>query len=166
MTMFAPPSMDDYLSPIEIFLVREVDMEPRNGRSGYTLGRLYYGANPDGKIFTREDQDRRLEEGGAKEFSATAIPIGRYEMYLYDTMLFGDIPVFKDVPGFSYCGIQPKSGNESLLGCVEVGEYRTLNGVSCSEGVLHKLRAMMRKAKTDGRKVFCTITRGLTHVPA
>ncbi len=46
MTMFAPPSMDDYLSPIEIFLVREVDMEPRNGRSGYTLGRLYYGAKP------------------------------------------------------------------------------------------------------------------------
>ena len=101
----------------------------------------------------------RIEEGGAKEFSATAMPIGRYEMYLYDTMLFGDIPVFKDVPGFSYCGIQPKSGNESLLGCVEVGEYRTLNGVSCSEGVLHKLRAMMRKAKADGRKVFCTITR-------
>ena len=40
-----------------------------------------------------------------------------------------------------------------------MGKVCLLYTSACSEGVLHKLKAMMSKAKADGRKVFCTITR-------
>ena len=158
MTMFAPPPMDE-LSPIEFYIVREVDYPERNGRAGRTLGRMYFGANTDGKIFTREDEDIRLEEGNVKRMSATAIPLGRYELTLFDSLLFGVIPVFKDVPGFGYCGIHARGCNESLLGCVEVGDHRTIDGVTGSDGVMSLIRRTIKRAQAEGRKVYCTITR-------
>lgn len=157
MTMFSP---GDPFKSAEFKIVREVLMPARNGREGYSLGRFYFNAGQDDpKIFTIEDEDRYLEEGHAKIYSTSAIPLGRYELELYNSPKFGWVPLFKDVPGFSYIEIHGANNAEQLLGCIAVGEHRTIDGVAGCRGVLALIVATMRAAKAGGRKVFCTIER-------
>ncbi len=158
MTMFAPHPMDP--TPAEWKLVREVYGEPRNGREGYTLGRLYFKADGEQVCFTVEDQDRHIEDDPlAKQYGKTAIPTGRYELKLYDSPKHGKVPLFHDIPGYSYVEIHKANHAEELLGCIAVGAWRTIDGVSGCAGVLAEIVAEMGRARIAGRKVFITVER-------
>jgi len=87
------------------------------------------------------------------------MPTGRYELTLYNSPKHGTVPLFNDVPGFSYCEMHKANHAEELLGCVAVGDERTSDGVRDCTPALARIVAEMRAAKIDGRKVFCTISR-------
>lgn len=87
----------------EWLLVRDWNMPPRNGREGYTLGKLYFERDADHICETLEDQDRRLEEGLQQIGGPAAMPLGRYQLTLYRSMRYGLVPMFNAVPTYKYC---------------------------------------------------------------
>lgn len=143
---------------LEIEVVREVFGPPLGIQEGFTLGKLfvdglYYG-------FTVEDQDRYLEAGGAKVPGKTAMPTGRYLITLYNSPKHGLVPLFNDVPQFSYCEIHKANVAEELQGCIGVGKVRTARGVATCAVVLQRLVEAIQAAEDEGRACFCTIRRG------
>ena len=73
-----------------------------------TEGRLF--VNGTFQCYTLEDTDRKLEDGGVKEYGITAIPRGVYDMELTMSNRFKVIlPLIKDVPGFT--GVRIHKGN-------------------------------------------------------
>ncbi|MFZ4537161.1 MAG: DUF5675 family protein [Propionivibrio sp.] len=155
--MFAPAPLNT--APAEWVLVREIFSEPRNGREGFTLGRLYFSEGDEQVCFTLEDQDRHLEDGNGKMYGRTAIPTGRYELTMYNSPKHGRVPLFHGVDGYSYVEIHKANHAEELLGCVAVGAWRTLDGVSGCAGVLADIVAEMGKARIAAKKVFITVKR-------
>jgi hypothetical protein len=149
--------MSDELAPVEFRIVRETCSVGCEGAEGFTLGRIYV----DGLIFgcTLEDEDRRLEEGVEKVYGKSAMPLGRYKLELYQSPKHGLVPLFKDVPGFTYTEIHKANRAEQLLGCVAVGRVRTPDGVADCAPVLRALVEVMQHAKAEGRDVYCTIER-------
>lgn len=109
-------------------LIRGVVVQ-RNGHEGFTPGRMHF----EGHAFchTCEDEDRRLEDDGAKVFGKTAIPRGKYRMITSESPRFGRIlPEVLNVPGFT--GIRIHGGNtaEDSHGCILVGQIKTATGVA------------------------------------
>lgn len=142
---------------IEFLIVREPTQLPQNGKEGFTKGRIFCGKTPYG--YTVEDQDRRLEEGAEKIYGKTAMPLGRYKMSLYHSPKHGIVPLFHDVPGFTYTEIHRANHAEELLGCVAVGKVPTEDGVAQCQIVLDRIVATMQSAEDEGAEVYCTITR-------
>lgn len=155
------------MTPIELNIIRDTLAVGVSGAEGFTLGRIY-----NGKIYighTLEDEDRRLEEGGIKVKGKTAMPLGRFRLELYHSPKHGLVPLFKDVPQFSYTEIHKANKAEELLGCVAVGKVRTETGVANCAPILARIVDIMQHAEDEGRPVFCTISRQgaveVEHVP-
>lgn len=155
------PITEPLALPLKFLIVREVVGPPRNGREGYTLGRFFFSDGlDDPKIFTLEDQDRRLEEGNPKIPGRSAMPLGQYELTLYESPTKGLVPLFHNVPNFTYCEIHGANKAEQLLGCVAVGMRQEIDGVSHCALALALIVTRMKAAAKANRKVLCTIARG------
>jgi hypothetical protein len=146
------------MDALEYLIIRFKEGRPQ-GREGFTLGQLFHKGNPDPICSTLEDEDRRLEKGNDKVPGRTAMPLGRYELELYDSPKHGTVPLFLKVPGFTYTEIHGANCAEQLLGCVAVGMNPTADGVRDCAPAVAMLVTEMRRAAATGQKVFCTIER-------
>ena len=123
---------------------------------GFTLGTFSIDGARVG--YTCEDQDRRLEEGGAKVPGATAIPRGRYRVVLSMSQRFQALmPEVLGVPGFS--GVQIHGGNSAAdtEGCPLLGAQATPTGVRECAGVNAFLRQVIGKAMAAGESVLLEV---------
>lgn len=145
------------MEPLELRIVRRVLTPETESEEGFSLGRLFNGETP--VCYTVEDQDRRLEEGNGKLYGRTAMPLGRYELVLYNSPKHGTVPLFKGVPGFTYTEIHKANWAKELLGCVGVGMSPTATGVANCPPALRAVVELMREAQIAERRVFCTIER-------
>lgn len=103
---------------------------------GYTLGILTRDGVQVG--YTLEDEDRKLESGGAKVFGKTAIPRGRYLVKLtYSNRFRKMLPQIMDVPGYEGVRIHGANTAEQLEGCIAVGVNQTPFGVSICAPVVN-----------------------------
>ena len=145
------------MKPLELLICRDLLETAKDGREGFTLGKIY----SDNVCFgeTLEDEDRFLEAGGVKIPGQTAMPLGRYRLSLYASPKHGEVPLFHDVPQFTYTEIHKANRAEELRGCVAVGRVRTLTGVADCQIVLSRIVRAMQRAEDELREVFCTIRR-------
>lgn len=113
-----------------------------DGHENFTPGRMYF----EGHAFchTREDEDRFLEDGGAKETGKTAIPRGKYRLITSESPRFGRIlPEVLHVPDFT--GVRIHGGNtaEDSGGCILVGQIRTATGIAkCAPTVIQIINSI------------------------
>ena len=145
------------MTPVEFFIVRDTFETGADNREGFALGQMYL--ETELVCQTVEDEDRHMEDGNGKLYGKTAMPTGRYELELYNSPKHGWVPLFKNVPGFTFTEIHKANHAEELLGCVAVGTRRTDMGVENCAPALALIVAEMRQAKIEDRKVFCTIRR-------
>lgn len=109
-------------------LIRE-DSKALKNKESFTPGKLYY--NGLFLCYTCEDLDRKLEDGGLKVKTRTAIPRGIYNVVISLSNRFKKLlPELLRVPQF--VGIRIHSGNtaEDSEGCILVGMNKTTTGVS------------------------------------
>lgn len=142
---------------LELSIVRQINSVGVQGAEGFCLGRLY--VDDIYYAYTLEDEDRRLEEGGEKVYGKSAMPLGRFEIELYNSPKHGLVPLFLNVPGFTYTEIHKANVAKELLGCVAVGRVRTDNGVATCAPALARIVDAIQHAEDEGRKVYCTISR-------
>lgn len=145
------------MSQVLMTVVREPVTSARDGMDAYTLGKLYL----DNVYFcnTLEDEDRRLEEGGRKEYGRTAIPRGRYEVVLSYSHRFRKVlPEILDVPGFSGVRIHGGNAADDTLGCILIGQIRTANGIAQCAATVQRLISLLQRAEDDGKPVVLAIT--------
>lgn len=110
-----------------------------------TIGTL----SVDGAFFcyTLEDTDRHLECGGTKEYGATAIPRGTYEVIIdWSNRFKRELPRLVDVPQFEGVRIHPGNRPEDTEGCVLVGSSYGVDYVYNSRAVFDKLFACLDAA--------------------
>lgn len=122
-------------------------------RDTYTIGRLYI----DGKYFcdTLEDTDRNLTSEMDEEYirqqkvyGKTAIPSGVYQVEItYSPKFRKNMPLVKDVKGFS--GIRIHSGNtdKDTEGCILVGKNTKVGMVTDSRKTYNALFSKLSNPK-------------------
>ena len=121
----------------------------------YTIGRLFI----DGEYFcdTLEDKVRDLSKE-AKVKGHTAIPTGRYRVYLtYSPRFKRILPLLEDVPQFT--GVRIHRGNtaKDTEGCILVGFNREVGKVLDSAVTEQRLMAVLQNAVNKGEQIFITI---------
>lgn len=146
------------MDPLNMQIIRHRLVPASAGKEGFCQGRIYIENRLVG--FTVEDEDRHLESGGEKVYGKTAMPLGTYELTLYQSPKHGLVPLFHDVPQFSFTEIHKANRAEELLGCVGIGAVLTDDGVANCAPALARVVTTMREAIDKGRRVFCTIQRG------
>lgn len=142
---------------LEFTIIRDRFAKEQMGREGFSLGKIYCENVYYGE--TVEDEDRYLEVGGTKVHGKTAMPVGRFAVELYHSPKHGEVPLFLNVPQFTYTEIHKANKAEELLGCVGVGRVRTLDGVANCADVLKRIVSRMQVAEDMGQPIFCTIKR-------
>lgn len=134
-----------------------------------TLGTVYLDLPDDGLGylpfgFSCEDTDRHVEEDATRKVKgATAIPVGVYDVRLYDSPRHGpDTPELIGVPGFAH--VQIHSGNDSgdTEGCLLLGLSRdtTAGTVGRSRVACTWLRSQVVDVIQAGGTVTVEVTRG------
>lgn len=86
-----------------------------------TIGKLYI----DGvfECYTLEDVDRKLESGGVKIHSETAIPRGTYKVIIDLSNRFKkELPHILNVPKFEGIRIHPGNKSADTEGCILLGK--------------------------------------------
>ena len=162
MTMFEPPDMAELpKTPAELYLVRDLEIEPRNGLNGHTYGRLFIGhPTTDHVCETHEGQDRRLEAGNSHRQSAgTAIPCGRWRITIHNCRQNGSVPMLHAVPGFKGVQMLKEHSHDIMPGAIVVGEHRNIAGVSMSVLPFNRLVAFIRQKTMQGIPVFLNVMR-------
>ena len=124
-------------------------------RDTYTIGRLYI----DGERFcdTLEDRVRDLTKE-AKVKGQTAIPTGRYRVYLtYSPRFKRILPLLDSVPHFT--GVRIHRGNtaKDTEGCILVGYNREVGKVLDSAATEQRLMAVLQNAVNKGEQIYITI---------
>lgn len=117
---------------MELKLIRETFTEKS------TIGSLY--VNGIFFCYTLEDKDRKLESGGVKEYSKTAIPRGKYKVINSFSNRFKKyLPELVNVPQFA--GIRIHAGNtaEHSEGCILVGSTKAVDFIGNSKVTFDKL---------------------------
>lgn len=126
------------------------------GKESHTPGKMY--ANGLFFCFTCEDEDRRLEAGGVKVKTRTAIPRGIYELTTSFSHRFQKVlPEVLNVKDYS--GVRCHGGNfaEHSEGCPLLGQVRTLTGVAKCDETVKRMIKMIEDAMDQGRRVFLEI---------
>jgi hypothetical protein len=145
------------MTDLEFEILRDTFKPEIPPKEGFTLGKIYGENLYIGE--TLEDEDRRLEAGGKKVPGKTAMPCGRYLLTLYMSPTHGLVPLFNNVPNFTYTEIHGANHAEQLKGCVSVGKVRTEDGVANCSTIVHRIVSMIEKANEEGRQAYCTIKR-------
>ena len=136
-------------------LIREPSQSVVGGES-FTPGVLY--ANGLKFCFTCEDEDRKLEQGGVKVKTRTAIPRGRYVLTTSMSQRFGkELPEVRDVPQFS--GVRCHGGNraEDSEGCVLLGKVRTKIGIADCPDTVRRMVNMVNQTESVGAKCWLEV---------
>lgn len=144
-------------APLEFLVVRDFNHPSVTEEEGFCLGKIYCDYLYLGE--TLEDEDRRLEDGHSKVYGRSSMPTGRFLVTLYDSPKHGLVPLFHDVPNFTYTEIHGANHSSQLLGCIAVGKVRTADGVATCRPVLQRIVDLMQRAEDEGRQCFCTIKR-------
>lgn len=148
----ATPAKTDLIFSV----IREPSVEVNQAAEWFTPGRMY--RNAVFFAFTCEDRDRRLESGGVKVATKTAIPRGVYRMTVSFSHRFQkQLPEVLDVPQFA--GIRCHGGNkaEDSEGCVLVGQVRTSTGVAQCADTVKRLIDSINQAEDLGKAVWLEI---------
>lgn len=135
---------------LEFIVRREIFTDRR------TLGRMYFGGTCI--CDTLEDTDRHLETvgGGAKVYSKTAIPRGRYKTSWYYWAKFRNYyPLLLNVPYFSGILIHGGVTEEHTSGCVLVGTRTPSGTLSDSSSAMAKIRRIYRE--NVGKEIWITV---------
>ena len=117
------------------------------------------------ECFTLEDLDRGLKSSMSldelkklKVYGKTAIPTGRYEVTTSFSGIFQkEMPLLKNVPDYDEVRIHPGNSDKDTLGCILVGEARSVDWVSNSRAAFARFFPKMKAALEAGEKVFITI---------
>ena len=120
----------------------------------YTIGRLFI----DGKYFCDTLEDR-VRAPGVKVPGRTAIPAGKYQVELTESLRFGRLmPRLKDVPGFT--GVLIHSGNtaDDTEGCILVGKNRVKGKLLDSRETFARLFKVLFVAERGGEKLEIEIS--------
>lgn len=133
----------------------------------YTIGKLY--VNNKYVCDTLEDYDR-LYFGKPKVNDETAIPQGRYEVYLnnyspkfgsrepYKSLCRGCVPLIANVPNFSGVRIHCGNTTKDTSGCPLVGYNKVVGKVIDSQKAFIELvTKYLNPAKMLHEKVYITI---------
>jgi len=142
---------------MELLLNRDIFSE------NSTTGKL----SVDGKFecFTLEDKDRSLttamplaEITEKKVYGKTAIPKGRYKVIITHSEHFGrDLPLLVNVPGYEGVRIHPGNVAADTLGCVLVGQARSVDTVLNSRSAFAPLGEKIANALHNNENIFITI---------
>lgn len=117
------------------------------------------------ECFTLEDKDRSLtidmplqEIEEKKVYGKTAIPKGRYPVIITHSEHFGrDLPLLVNVPGYEGVRIHPGNVPADTLGCVLVGQARSVDQVINSRSAFAPLAEKIANALHNNNKVYLTI---------
>lgn len=142
---------------MELKLIRDIFSEHS------TTGKLY--VNDIFECFTLEDKYRGLSDTmpleeikKIKVYGKTAIPTGRYKVTTSYSGLFKKVmPLLNHVPGYEYIRIHPGNNEFDTLGCILVGEARSLDWVSNSRRAFTILFSKLQAALKNNEEVFITI---------
>ena len=142
---------------MEIKVIRDVHSE------NSTTGKMY--VDDVFECFTLEDKDRGLkstmsldELKSLKVYGETAIPTGRYQVTTSFSGIFEkEMPLLVNVPDYDEVRIHPGNSDKDTLGCILVGEARTVDWVSNSRAAFARFWPKMKAAIDAGQKVFITI---------
>ena len=132
-------------------VLREPSVRPASGEA-YTLGRVYY--NGVFFCFSCEDEDRKLESGGVKVKTKTAIPRGVYDLTVSFSHRFQkELPEVLSVPQFQ--GIRIHGGNkaEDSEGCLLFGQVRTSFGIAKCADTIQRVIRIINEAEDNGSVV-------------
>ncbi len=142
---------------MNILVIRDIHSEK------YTTGKM----SIDGvfECFTLEDKDRGLKSSMSldelkklKVYGETAIPTGTYEVTTSFSGLFQkEMPLLKNVPDYDQVRIHPGNSDKDTLGCILVGEARSVDWVSNSRAAFGRFWPKLKAALDAGEKVFITI---------
>lgn len=117
-----------------------------------TFGRLY--VNGVFQCYTLEDQDRRLEDGGKKEYGKTAIPRGEYKIVIdYSQRFKQEMPRLLDVPQFEGVRIHPGNTHIDTHGCILVGTTYSGTRLLNSRVAYKSLLSRLDVAYTKGEEI-------------
>jgi hypothetical protein len=136
-------------------VIREPSIRPATGEA-YTLGRMY--CNGVFYCFTCEDEDRKLEFGGVKVKTRTAIPRGRYHLTAsFSNRFQKELPYVEEVPQFE--GVRMHGGNraEDSEGCLLLGQVRTSTGVAKCADTVAEVTRRINEAEDEGRLVILEV---------
>ena len=142
---------------MEIKVIRDVHSE------NSTTGKMY--VDDVFECFTLEDKDRGLkstmsldELKSLKVYGETAIPTGRYQVTTSFSGIFEkEMPLLVNVPDYDEVRIHPGNSDKDTLGCILVGEARTVDWISNSRAAFARFWPKMKAAIDAGQKVFITI---------
>jgi hypothetical protein len=115
--------------------------------------------------FTLEDMDRGLNNKMplqqikmAKVFGKTAVPTGRYQVIIDQSVRFGcEMPLLLNVP--DYGGVRIHSGNTAAdtLGCLLLGKEHATDIVTSSRLAFSEFYPILKQAIDRKEAVFITI---------
>lgn len=131
--------------------------EPSRGEA--TLSKL----SIDGAFICDILEDVVREKKGFSVFQwkikgVTAIPAGRYEVYLIDSPNFGpNTLALRNVPGYEDIRIHGGNTAVDTLGCLLTGTRNSANTVASSQIALKKLKSILWPHFANAEKVFITI---------
>jgi hypothetical protein len=143
------------MSDCTFLVIREPSVTPVSGE-GYTLGIMY--RNGVRFCFTCEDQDRKLEAGGVKVKTRTAIPRGKYQLTTSFSHRFQkELPDVRDVPQFE--GVRLHGGNkaEDSEGCILIGQVRTSTGIAKCADTVQRMIDMINQTEDAGGKCWLEV---------
>lgn len=118
-----------------------------------TIGEL--SVNGTFECFTCEDVVRYP---GVKVPKQTAIPYGRYEIFVTRSNRFGvDLPLLANVPMFEGIRIHPGNTAADTEGCILPGKTKLAKGVGESKLAFASLFKKINDARSRMNQVFITI---------
>ena len=143
------------MSDLNFLVIREPVINVVGGES-YTPGVMY----ANGLKFCQvcEDQDRKLEKGGVKVATRTAIPRGKYKITVSFSHNFQkELPEVLSVP--QYTGVRIHGGNkaEHSQGCLLVGQVRTSSGIAKCADTVQRIIDMINKTEDSGGQCWLEI---------
>ena len=142
---------------MELELIRDIFSE------NSTTGKLF--VNGEFQCFTLEDKDRSLttemplsEIEEKKVYGKTAIPKGRYKVIINHSEHFNrDLPLLLNVPGYAGVRIHPGNVPADTLGCILVGQARSVDQVINSRSAFAPLADKLTAAIHNNENIFLTI---------
>ena len=108
--------------------------------------------------YSCEDLDRG--DGAAKVAGVTAIPVGTYDVHLYNSPKHGpDTPELLNVPGYHHVQIHSGNGPQDTLGCLLFGLARGPTQVERSRLACTWLREEIARVIKAGGRVTVEVRR-------
>ena len=131
-------------------LYMKIDRVWFSGKS--TIGKLFI--NGEFQCYTLEDPIRN----GVKVDGETAIPAGTYEVVInYSPRFKTQLPMLKDVLGFTGIRIHPGNTAKDTEGCILLGETRDVDFIGRRRRAFNEVFKKLQKTKRERKRMYLTI---------